>query len=219
MCARFFLKPDMAELMAVFDALAEPDAADAGPRWNIAPTQSVVACRLDPFGQRELASFRWGLVPSWWRETKLPVFVNARSEEAAQKPSFREAFRATRCLVPASGYYEWQGQGKTKVPHAIGLPGGGPLGMAGLWTTWSRGPEPVASVALLTTSPSPALAAIHDRMPVVLSPADWSAWLDPKTPAAAVQALCVPFDRPLEARVVGQAVGNVRDSSGSWFGG
>lgn len=219
MCGRFFLRPDTAELLALFDALADEGLDAGGPRWNVAPTQDVVACALDPFGQRRLGTYRWGLVPAWWKEPRLPTFVNARSEEVAGKPAFRASFRATRCLVPASGFYEWKGAKAPKQPFAIALPGGRTFAMAGLWSEWRGGPEPLRSLTVLTNAPHPAVAPIHDRMPVILDAAAWSDWLDPRTPAEALAPLLAPWPGELEIRAVGTGVNDARHTAGDWFTG
>lgn len=217
MCGRFFLRPDTGELLALFDALADDLTGPGGPRFNIAPTQDVLAGFRDPFGDRRLGAFRWGLVPSWWKDDKLPTFVNARSEEVAGKPAFRHAFKTARCLVPASGFYEWKGKKAPKQPYAIGLPGGATFAMAGLWATWSRGDEPLRSLTILTTAPHPDVAPIHDRMPVILPADAWASWLDPKTPAEDLQEAMRPWDGPLDLGPVGTEVNDARNTSGAWF--
>jgi len=151
--------------------------------YNAAPTMSLPVIRPVPGtagAEREALSMRWGLIPGWWSQPALPTStINARSEEAASKPMWRGALRHTRCLVPALGWYEWQARPDGKVPYYIHLPGQGGLCFAGLWSEW-RNPagEAQLSFAILTRGASPALAAVHDRMPVVLPPSAWDGWLE-----------------------------------------
>ena len=150
------------------------------PRYNIAPTQPVAIVRLDQTGARELALVRWGLIPSWTKDPgAFKTLVNARSETAAEKPSFRGAMRHRRCLVPANGYYEWTGKPGAKQPHLIHRRDGGLIAFAGLWESWlgADGSE-IDTMAILTVTANSALASIHDRMPVILEPEDFDTWLD-----------------------------------------
>jgi putative SOS response-associated peptidase YedK len=156
------------------------------PRYNIAPTQDVAVIRADGAGRRTATMMRWGLVPSWSKAmTSGPPMINARSETLAEKPAFRSALRSRRCLVPADGFYEWQltpsgGKGK-KQPYYIHRPDGQPFAFAGLWESW-KNPESqlaIESCTIVTTAANAALSNLHDRMPVVLAPADYSLWLDP----------------------------------------
>jgi putative SOS response-associated peptidase YedK len=156
-------------------------------RYNIAPTQEVVVVRADPAeGRRSAALMRWGLIPSWSKEGATgPPMINARSETLAEKPTFRTALRSRRCLIPADGFYEWQqspggGRGK-KQPFYIHRTDGGPLAFAGLWETWSGsgGGPAIESCTIVTTAANATLRELHDRMPVVLAPGDYSLWLDP----------------------------------------
>ncbi|MCB9665973.1 MAG: SOS response-associated peptidase [Alphaproteobacteria bacterium] len=217
MCGRFFLRPDLDEILRIFDAAVDDVEAITSPRWNVAPTQQVLAVFRDELGARRLGWFRWGLVPSWWKDPKLPVFLNARSETAASKPAFRSAWKRRRCLVPASGFYEWQREGTHKQPFAIG-PSEGVMAMAGLWETWTRGPEPVRSLTVLTSDSTGAMADVHDRMPVVVDPADQARWLDPRTADEALAELVRPWQGALTIRAVGDGVNDARHSDGAWFG-
>jgi putative SOS response-associated peptidase YedK len=197
------------------------------PRYNIAPTQEILAVRMDAEkGEREAAMLRWGLIPSWSKEAQEglpdmggPPMINARGETIAEKPSFRSAFRRRRCLIPADGFYEWQkSAGSTglksgrKQPYYIHYRDDRPFAFAGLWETWrakdaaakdaakgaeSAGALTLESCTIVTTSATKALAAIHDRMPVILEPADYALWLDPAVQdPAAVQQLVAPNDDP-----------------------
>ena len=158
-----------------FDCLAkqfqfELDFADRGPRYNIAPTQEVAAVRLAD-GKRELAMLHWGLIPVWAKEKKIAFStINARGDTVATKPAFRSAFKRRRCLVLADGYYEWQRDGKTKLPWLYEVEGGKPFALAGLWEVWhgsdkGDGP-PLESCSLITTDANKLAAKVHDRMPV-----------------------------------------------------
>ena len=184
MCGRFLLT---STALVIADAFDLDTPFELGPRYNIAPAQAIAAVRASAEdGRRELVRLRWGLVPSWSKEFPRDArLINARSETVAEKPAFRAAFRARRCLVPADGFYEWQklADGRSKQPFAIGLRDGGPFAIAGLWERWKpregAGTDAVESCALLTTSPNELMAPIHDRMPVILPKSAWSTWLDP----------------------------------------
>jgi putative SOS response-associated peptidase YedK len=179
MCGRFGQKASSAELAAAFEAAwrcAEPEL----PRYNIAPTQHAPVLLSDA-GRRVLDVFRWGLIPSWARDPAIGnKMINARAETVLEKPSYRMAFQRRRCLVPASGFYEWQKTKGGKVPRWIHAVDGQPLTFAALWESWrpAKDAEPVLSFTILTTSPSADVSMIHDRMPVVIAAADRDAWLD-----------------------------------------
>lgn len=155
---------------------------DVAPRYNIAPTQSVAVVRERVQGARELVLLYWGLIPSWSRDRAMGArMINARAETLAEKPAFRGAFRARRCLVVADGFYEWQKLGDRKRPHHIRMADGRPFAFAGLWERWEgAGGEAVESCAIVTTTPNRLLAPIHDRMPAIVEPGLYAAWLDPR---------------------------------------
>jgi len=185
------------------------------PRYNIAPTQPVATVRLD-HGARRFALVRWGLVPSWVKDPKsFSLLINARSETAAEKPSFRAAMRYRRCLFPASGFYEWRrGPNKQKQPYWISPKDGGVLAFAGLWETWSdRDGGEIDSGCILTTAANDTLAQIHDRMPVIIDPAEFARWLEAgDNPPGAVADLLRPApDDLLEAIPVGPRVNTARN--------
>lgn len=149
--------------------------------FNVAPTTQVYAV-ADHEGDRVLTSFRWGLVPSWAKDIKIGSrSINARSETAAAKPTFRSSFEKRRCLIPVDGFYEWERKTKGKLPHYIFAADGKPLPVAGLWSSWHdpESEERILTCTILTGSPNPLLESIHDRMPVILSPEHWDTWLDP----------------------------------------
>jgi putative SOS response-associated peptidase YedK len=191
-CGRFTLTSTPETLAQRFGLDAVPEMA---PRFNIAPTQDVATIRVRD-GVRVLEMRRWGLVPHWARDPKIGNrMINARSETVTEKPAFRDAFRARRCLVPADGFYEWAGGKGPRQPYHVGLSEGGPFAIAGLWEHWShRGATAIESCTLLTTSANERIATLHDRMPVILDPDDWALWLDPTVRGGdALQALLRPI--------------------------
>jgi putative SOS response-associated peptidase YedK len=177
MCGRF-------TLITSGEAIAEqfhlPQVPELTPRYNVAPSQPVAAVRRSSHnGGRELALFQWGLVPSWAKDPKIGSrMINARSETAAEKPSFRAAFKRRRCLVPADGFYEWQRQEGGKQPFYIRMQSGQPFALAGLWEHWEGAGGIIESCTLLTTEPNDLVRPLHNRMPVVLAPQDYDLWLD-----------------------------------------
>ncbi len=195
MCGRFTLSVNPEAVALAFDLDAIPDLA---PRYNIAPTQTAAVVRLSLGDEaRVLELMRWGLVPFWAKDPKIGNrMINARAETAASKPSFRTAFKSRRCLVPADGFYEWrreQADGP-KQPYRICLKDGGPFAMAGLWESWrpkdesggddkdeaGGSAEELRTFTILTTIPNDLVSEIHDRMPVILGPSEYDAWLDPE---------------------------------------
>lgn len=173
MCGRFTITHPNEALAALFGALPGNDLPPA-PRHNICPTQPVAVVTSDG-GMRRLMTMRWGFIPSWYKTpTDGPLIINARSETVAAKPAFREAVRARRCIVPASGFYEWTaGPDKTRLPYYITRTDGAPMALAGLWQLWGD----QVTCAVVSTEAGPGMAGIHDREPVILDPADWPLWL------------------------------------------
>jgi putative SOS response-associated peptidase YedK len=161
MCGRFHRILPVAEVAAFFDLGGMPELA---PRYNVSPTQNILAVRQGE-GGREGALLRWGLTPGWSSGMK-PLF-NARADGVATKPSFRSAFKKRRCLVPATGFYEWLAVEKKKYPHLFTLRGGGLFAMAGLWEG--------DSACLITTEANEVVGAVHDRMPVIVTREAWAA--------------------------------------------
>lgn len=178
MCGRFALIVDASVLADVFDV--DPPS-DLKPRFNIAPTQNVPVVRQSAHGTRECAMLRWGLIPSWATDEKIGArMINARSETAAEKPSFRSAVKSRRCLVPASGFYEWVKGPDGKQPHFIHFADARPFAFAGLWERWSKGENgPLETFTILTTTPNDLISDLHDRMPVILPPDTYIDWLEP----------------------------------------
>ena len=177
MCGRFALRSPSKTIAAAFGVGEVPAAGEA--RYNIAPTQEILAVRRGPDG-REATRLKWGLIPSWAKDADMAArLINARSETAREKPSFREAFRKRRCLIPADGFYEWQRAGGRKLPFFFQMKDERPFGFAGLWERWQgEGERPVESCAILTTEANEVLRPVHDRMPVIVHPDDYELWLD-----------------------------------------
>ena len=180
MCGRFTLRTPAGRLIDHFES-EFPDPIEA--RYNIAPTQPVLAVRVSANGGMRMAvPLRWGLVPSWAKDPSIGYrMINARGETVSEKPAFRAAFRRRRCLIPADGYFEWKKIGSIKQPYLIRLSGHEPFGMAGLWESW-RDRETGRSVetcTIITTDANSLTRPVHDRMPVILAPHDYARWLDP----------------------------------------
>lgn len=177
MCGRFTMATPGQTIAEVFGLDAAPDLA---PRYNIAPTQPVAVVRGTADGGREVALLHWGLIPSWAKDRAVGArLINARAETVGEKPAFRAAFRARRCLIVADGFYEWQKLGDRKRPHHIRMADGRPFAFAGLWERWAEtGGEAVESCTIVTTTPNELLAPIHDRMPAIVEPGLYARWLD-----------------------------------------
>jgi putative SOS response-associated peptidase YedK len=177
MCGRFTLTTDLELLEERFSFCAK--SLSYKPRYNIAPSQPVLAVIGDDKGARA-GLLRWGLIPSWAKDTEIGNrMINARSETIAEKPSFRRALQKRRCLILADGFYEWRKEGKKKTPLFISLASREPFAFAGLWETW-RPPdgEPIHSCTIITTTTNSLMEPIHNRMPVILSRAAEALWLD-----------------------------------------
>jgi putative SOS response-associated peptidase YedK len=179
MCGRFTLRTTPQEVAKAFQ-VAVADVPLFSPRYNIAPTQQVLAIRLQN-GKRRASFHHWGLIPSWAEDPKIGYrMINARADGVAAKPSFRSAFKKSRCLVVADGFYEWQKTGSAKQPVFIRLKQDRPFAFAGLAEHWCRDDTAIDSCTIITTDPNEMMAGIHDRMPVILSPDDYDLWLDPE---------------------------------------
>ena len=180
MCGRFTLRTPMNRLLEHFQVQTD---LQLPLRFNVAPTQPIAAVRQEAEGPgRELVLLRWGLVPSWSKSpTQGARMINARAESVAERPAFRAAFKRRRCLVAADGYYEWQKVGQRKQPYYIHFRDERPFAFAGLWERWQGAGEGVLeSCTIITTDANPLTREIHDRMPVILDPADYALWLDPQ---------------------------------------
>jgi putative SOS response-associated peptidase YedK len=179
MCGRFD-QSSTSERYARLFGLEDMQRGNLAPRYNVAPTQSAWACILGPSGEHDLTILRWGLVPHWSKgpDSRYSM-INARAETVHQKPAYREAFRLRRCLIPADGFYEWK-PGNGKQPYFIHRRDGQPMAFAGLWERWRspEGGEVLNSCAIIVTDANELMQPIHDRMPVILDPADFGRWLD-----------------------------------------
>lgn len=234
MCGRYASIKAPADLADEFRAV---DATDGAARadYNVAPTKNIVTVvqrhprdadgTPDPdTTERTLRLVRWGLVPSWSKDAKAGArMINARSESAATKPSFKRALNARRCLIPADGWYEWQRGPEHKQPYYTRYADGASLAMAGIWEYWKPKDDPdnaypdgLVTASVLTTAAVGVLTQVHDRMPLVLPPAAWDAWLDPDAAADSVTELLVPPSTDLvatfELRPVSSLVNSVRNN-------
>jgi putative SOS response-associated peptidase YedK len=189
-CGRFTLTASGEELAEAFGL---DDAPELAPRYNIAPTQSVAVVRAGaPGSGRTLSLLRWGLLPRATAEPKRPL-INARSETVSSVPSFREAFARRRCLIPASGFFEWAGAGKKRQPWYFRMASGRAFALAGLWEP-PFDPVEAPTATILTTEPNEITRPVHDRMPVILAPGDYARWLDPQAGGlGALRPLLLPF--------------------------
>jgi len=176
MCGRFVITSPPAALRQIFGYTEQPNFP---PRHNIAPTQPIPVVILEN-GARHFRLMRWGLLPAWVKDPRnFSLLINARAETVLEKPAFKNAMKRRRCLVPADGYYEWQGSERRKRPHFIHHRDGTPIGLAALAETWT-GPngEELDTVAIVTAPASPDLSVLHHRVPVTIAPGDFDCWLD-----------------------------------------
>ena len=195
MCGRITFRASGKDLTTLFDLIEAPDP-DPEPRYNVAPTQEVLAVRQAANGaDRELVALRWGLVPHWSKDLKIGYkLINARAETVASTPAFRSAFKSRRCLVPADGYYEWRKVEKAKQPYFFHRHDDRPFAFAGLWEHWeSPDGELVDSCTIVTTDANDLAYPIHDRMPVIIDPADFGLWLNRGGDLKQCQALLRPY--------------------------
>lgn len=218
-CGRFTSRTPIDDIVGHFD-VDDVAAPDLGARYNVAPTDEVYAV-AEVEGRRRLGSLRWGLVPWWADDPKIGSrMINARAETVATKPAFRKLLRSRRCLIPADGFYEWRKPvgDQPKQAFHIRPAGGGLVAFAGLWDSWrpklddgSRGDDRLTTCTIITTTAEEPVGVVHDRMPVVLDPEVWDAWLDPDLDD---EELLRSFLRPmagLELVPVSDAVNNVRN--------
>ena len=214
MCGRYALYGPISRLSERFSASIDDVPADFGPRYNAAPMQTLPVVRQRPGGERVVHLLRWGLVPSWAKELSIATrLINARGETLAAKPAFRAAYKARRCIVPASGLYEWTAIPGGKQPYYIHPANDELLGFAGLWERWIS-PEgtPIDTFTVITTAANETLQALHERMPVILQPWDYGPWLNRDTPPERLVQLLAPGpDAMLSMHPVSKAVGNVRN--------
>ena len=220
MCGRYGRRADkqrIAEWMQAHDTNVF-DETYLAPSYNIAPTDFQPIVRLDRDGQRELTVMRWGLVPYWAKDSKIGFStINAKSETVTTSPTFREAMKRRRCLVPAEWFYEWQKtDAKMKQPYAISLRDDSLFAFAGLWERWKdkAKDQVLETYTILTTDPNELLEPIHNRMPVILAPKDYQRWLEPGEPTHLPVDLLKPYPaEEMKAWKIGSAVGNVRNNA------
>jgi len=213
MCTRFLLLEKHYHALLQRLGVAQPSAFVS--RYNIAPSTGIPAVRVSEKDRLpEVALLRWGLVPAWAKSIAGPPLVNARAESVASKPTFRDAFRSRRCVIPASGFYEWETVGRTKKPWLVQRTDQEPFGLAGLWDAATAPDDSIIeSCAIITTEPNDVMRPIHNRMPVMLTPEQCAAWLDPTTTDAEKLAtmLAPPPADSIRAVAVSRHVSNVRN--------
>jgi len=209
MCGRFTLRTPAGVIVAQFGLR---ELADLAARYNISPTQDVLAIRPDATQAWQPVWLRWGLIPSWAKDEKIGAqMINARSETIAEKPSFRSAFKQRRCLIVADGFYEWQKEGRARLPFHIRRRDGQPFAFAGLWERWRGGDGSLESCTIITTAANELLRPLHERMPVILAPREYGAWLAPEAQADDLKALLATSDTSeLEIVPANPVVNNAR---------
>jgi putative SOS response-associated peptidase YedK len=218
MCGRYYRRSDKQRIAEAF-RVGVPPSFDILPSYNVAPQSFQPVIRLNhETGEREFAQMRWGLVPFWSKDSKIAYStINAKAETVATSPTFREALKRRRCLVPADGFYEWMKlDAKTKQPYAIALKDGQPLAFAGLWERWvdKATNQPLETYSIITTEPNELTAPIHNRMPVILAPRDYERWMAPADPAQLPLDLLRPFDADaMMTWKVGKDVGSVKNNT------
>ncbi|HEB85717.1 MAG TPA: SOS response-associated peptidase [Gammaproteobacteria bacterium] len=208
MCGRYNLIIDAEALIDFFD-IEHAAIEEFSPRYNISPSQDVPIVRNTGSG-RVLVLARWGLVPHWSKEEK-PTFstINARADTVADKPTYRDPFKRKRCLVPSTGFYEWKREDDQKIPHHIRLPDGELFAFAGLWDHWDKEGAGFDSYSIIVTGANETMQPIHDRMPVILNPAQYNTWLNNKHfNRAQLESMLVPYARTLKVNPVSRYVNN-----------
>jgi len=199
MCGRYRLSRRKQIIEEQFDTADWQD--DWSPRYNIAPTQPIPVIRQHPKEPvRQVSMMRWGLIPSWAKDTSGAArTINARSETAATKPAFRDPLKFRRCLIPADAFYEWKRTATSKQPYCFEVNDGGMFAFAGLWDGWKNAEgQWVRTCSILTTTPNAVAATVHDRMPVILDPDTYDLWLDPgQSNVHVVSELLKPYDAHL----------------------
>lgn len=216
MCGRFTRFQSWKELRDTYRLVMDDPPEGFRPRFNVAPGQRIELAASRADGTRGFGAMRWGLVPAWAKDEQIGYkMINARSETVAEKPAFRTAFQRRRCIVPASGFYEWQaGEAKHKQPFHFTRADGDLLSFAGLWEKWDGGTEPLYSFTILTAAANETMAAYHHRMPVILERAAINRWLDPQTPPETLMPLFAPArDDVLQASPVSRDVNRVANDN------
>jgi putative SOS response-associated peptidase YedK len=212
MCGRYTLANPNPRRLKLRFGITESAQIDEEPRYNIAPTDPVLAVRQEE-AERELGTLRWGLIPGKWAaEKKGRPLINARAETLDRQPAFAESFRERRCLIPADGFYEWRRNDKGKVPIWVHLPEDGLFAFAGIWASYEpRDGEPIVSCSIVTTEPNEAMGTIHDRMPVILPRESETEWLAADAKPEELKRLLVPYEGELATREVSDLVNSVRE--------
>ena len=207
MCGRFYLTATPAEIRKQFKVQNVPALM---PHYNIAPTQTSPIVIAEGKG-RELHFARWGLVPPWSRDLSLGArMINAPAEALEDRAAYSAPFRSQRCLVPANGFFEWQSHGSKKQPYKIALRNGALIAFAGLWERWTpESGEPVETFTIITTAASKLVSEVHDRMPVIIAPADYQRWLT--GPEATAKRLLVPYTGTMTIAPVSDRVNNIKE--------
>ena len=214
MCGRFTLTDPDPRLLRTRFSIDESIEIEAERRYNVAPTDPVLAVRLTKDGRRDLGRLRWGFVPYYAREGwKGPPMINARVERLDEVPVFREALERRRCLIPADGFYEWRKDERGKQPVWLSLPEGELFAFAGLWSRTKREDDTyLHSCTIVTCEPNETVRPIHDRMPVILPRDEEETWLDPEREPDRLRGLLRPYEAgELEVREVGESVNDVRE--------
>ncbi|MFC3211989.1 SOS response-associated peptidase [Planomicrobium okeanokoites] len=216
MCGRFALYADYKVILERFSIeQASFDENEYEPSYNIAPSQLIAAVVSDG-NKNRLGKLKWGLIPPWAKDAKIGYkMINARSETAAEKPSFRNAFKKKRCLIIADSFYEWRKDEEGKTPMLIKMKSEEPFAFAGLWESWeSPEGEPIHSCSILTTKPNGVMASIHDRMPVILSKEAEKIWLDPNVQdIEMLESVLKPYeDGEMEAYQVSEEVNSPKNN-------
>ncbi|MDJ0805957.1 MAG: SOS response-associated peptidase [Gammaproteobacteria bacterium] len=211
MCGRFYLDIQQDELKSHFNLATSPDLI---PRYNIAPSQAIAAVMISK-QERQVKMFRWGLIPFWSKDEKIGYrTINARAETVDKKPAFRAAFKYRRCLIPASGFFEWKAENGGKQPYCIHPKKSPLIAFAGLYEHWeSEAGRLIASCTIIVTEANRSVMSIHDRMPVILNPVDYDVWLDPdiQDPEIIKPLLRPCPDTDIETYRVGKQVNNPRN--------
>ena len=214
MCGRFTNNAAIEELGKIFGVVGNPKRE---ARYNIAPTQMIDAV-VEQTKDRTLTQFKWGLIPSWAKDDSLAgKMINARSETIAEKPSFKNAFKSRRCIIPATGFYEWQKTNSGKQPFYFYMKDQDLFGFAGLWESWiDKGTgEEVETCTIITTQANAVLKPVHERMPVILNTEDYDIWLDPKVKDIdKLQDLLIPYPaQEMSSHAVSKSVNYAQSDS------
>ena len=209
MCGRMAITLPHDAMAQLFGAVPDNDLPEV-PNYNVCPTTQVATVHTDG-DTRRLRAMRWGFLPHWYKTpSDGPLLINARAETIAEKPAFKAAARERRCIVPASGFYEWtKDPDGNRLPWYITRADGAPMALAGIWQDWDRGEERLRTFAIVTTAANETMSRIHHRMPVILEPEDWALWLGEAGHGAARLMRAAPEDA-LRMHRVSRAVNSIR---------